>query len=130
MIDLAIAWMRRDPAWRNLLAAYDGAEPVPAPPDEAPAGWVTRLSEVEGIPPQEISRIHGKLIAFGLLEFELAGRSAGVRYRVTRDGRAILRGEPVEKIGEADRAADEPNECRVARAARSSFGSQPATHEL
>lgn len=90
MIELAVAQMSRDSAWRTLLAAYDVAEPRPAHPDGPPEGWVARLREVEGVAAGDLSRIHGKLIAFGFLEFELSGRTEGVRYRLSRQGRAML----------------------------------------
>ncbi|MEX0717860.1 MAG: hypothetical protein WD066_14800 [Planctomycetaceae bacterium] len=109
MIELAAAWMRRDPAGKSLLAAYDEAEPEAAPlatigggphssrvtptPGDAGGGWVPRLRKAEGVSPDDLSRVHGKLIAFGFLEFDLAGRAAGVRYRVSRQGRAVLRGD-------------------------------------
>jgi len=52
--------------------------------------WVSRLREVDGIPADRMAPIHGRLIAQGLLQFQLQGREDGVVYRVTSAGRQML----------------------------------------
>jgi hypothetical protein len=52
--------------------------------------WISRLREVEGVPPDRLAPIHGRLIAHGLLLFQLQGREDGVVYRVTSAGRQRL----------------------------------------
>jgi hypothetical protein len=52
--------------------------------------WVQRLRVVDGILPDRMAPIHGRLIAHGLLQFQLQGRDEGVVYRVTSAGRQKL----------------------------------------
>ena len=52
--------------------------------------WVPRIQEVEGVSGDQLAPIHGRLIAFGLLNFQLQGREEGVVYRLTPDGRKAL----------------------------------------
>lgn len=72
------------PEWRPLLAAYHEAPTSPAQP------WVPRIRELGGAPTEQLSAIHGKLIALGLLKFEIANRADGVHYQVTPLGRQAL----------------------------------------
>lgn len=62
--------------------------------ESAPAGriaiWVTRRNEVPGIPGERMAPIHGRLIAHGLLQFQLQSREEGVLYRLTSSGRNVL----------------------------------------
>lgn len=72
------------PEWRPLLAAYD---------ERHVAGkmeWSPRIAVVEGLAPQLLSAIHGKLIALGMLKFEIGSRADGVHYQVTGLGRQAL----------------------------------------
>jgi hypothetical protein len=93
-----------------VLAAYRAAEqadpePSPAPPAvavestepfaenaeaEPDTGWIPRLRELQGIAAERLAPLHGQLIAHGLLRFNLLGRTAGVGYRVTPEGRQLL----------------------------------------
>ena len=52
--------------------------------------WVRRLRDVDGIPGDRMAPIHGRLIAHGLLQFQLQGQNEGVLYRVTSAGRKSL----------------------------------------
>jgi len=73
-----------NPSWGLLLAAYqqkiasDGLE------------WSPRVAEVEGIAPDQLSAIHGKLIALGMLKFEISSRAAGIQYQITTLARQAL----------------------------------------
>lgn len=114
------ALLADEPAWRAVLAAYERAEralasrPAPAPsllqpssvppsdetipaaepqtpesPRRRPTG-VPRLTSVEGAPDDELSSIHGRLIAAGLLQFDVLSREEGLVYRLTREARLAL----------------------------------------
>lgn len=52
--------------------------------------WISRLREVEGVLHDRLAPTHGRLIAHGLLQFQMQGREDGVVYRVTSAGRQIL----------------------------------------
>lgn len=73
-----------NPTWRLLLAAYEARQST------TESEWLPRHTEVEGVPVEQLSGIHGKLIALGFLKFELGNRTDGVRYRVSPFGRQAL----------------------------------------
>ena len=66
--------------------------------------WAPRLTEVDGVESDELSKIHGRLIAYGLLKCDLADRAAGVVYQLTTEARRAL-----EALA-ASQAEDEPIE--------------------
>ncbi len=73
-----------NPEWRPLLDAYHQkiiAEKL---------DWSPRITIVEGLPPEQLSAIHGKLIALGMLKFEIGNRADGVQYQLTPFGRQAL----------------------------------------
>lgn len=72
------------PEWNPLLQAYWQAQ------QRVEKGWVPRLAAVAEVPGDQLSAIHGRLIAHGLLRFELAGRSEGVEYQLTPLGRQAV----------------------------------------
>jgi hypothetical protein len=75
------------------------AEDTEASSEEALAGrprktiWLPRLSKLDGIKPEELSRTHGGLIAYGLLKCDLADRSTGVVYQLTSVARQVIERE-------------------------------------
>ena len=52
--------------------------------------WVQRITHIATIDRAELSKIHGRLIAYGLLKCDLAGRSDGMVYQLTSSGKTIL----------------------------------------
>lgn len=73
-----------NPEWGLLLAAYH--QKISSESLE----WSPRLAEVPGLPAEQLSSIHGKLIALGLLKFEIGSRALGVHYQLTPLGRQGL----------------------------------------
>jgi len=65
-----------NPAWRLLLQAYQNIRTTEVP-------WIPRITGVEGLEVTELSAIHGKLIALGLLKFDLGTQIEGIRYQPT-----------------------------------------------
>ena len=99
-------------AAQSAAAAETSPEPAAAAPEPAqPAanagqqGWVCRLTQVEGVSETQLSAIHGKLIAFGFLNFELTSRTTGMRYQVAPLGRRVLRWLETDRL-ETDRTSD------------------------
>jgi hypothetical protein len=111
MTDQPLEWLKEQPAGLALLAAYARHEadcprrPRPAesadPPVDAAADsdpefeadashWIPRLTAVENVDPASLPSLHGRLIALGLLKFELFGRTGGMRYRLSTAGRQTL----------------------------------------
>jgi hypothetical protein len=52
--------------------------------------WAPRLTAVDGVEADDLSKIHGRLIAYGLLKCDLADRAAGVVYQLTTEARRAL----------------------------------------
>jgi hypothetical protein len=73
-----------NPEWRPLLEAYQ--QKIVTEKLE----WSPRITEVAGLLPEQLSVIHGKLIALGMLKFEIGSRADGVQYQVTSFGRQAL----------------------------------------
>ncbi len=71
-------------------AVSDGSESHAPPKPRRSQPWVPRLTNVEGVESEELSKIHGRLIAYGLLKCDLADRSAGVVYQLTREARRAI----------------------------------------
>jgi hypothetical protein len=113
--------LAQNPEWSLVLAAYAAAEqllpPTPKRAEATPESetevdddgrWVPRLDDLQGIEAERLPRIHGRLIAEGLLKFNLLGRSAGIGYRLTPAGRQALGlSGQVDSDDQAEGAADE-----------------------
>jgi hypothetical protein len=61
-----------------------------ASPKKRVSRWVQRITQLHGIETAELSKIHGRLIAYDLLKCDLAGRSDGMVYQLTSTGKTIL----------------------------------------
>ncbi|MCH2201481.1 MAG: hypothetical protein MK102_05905 [Fuerstiella sp.] len=53
-------------------------------------GWLERLETIDSADPEQLTQIHGELIALGMLKFEVSNRHTGLRYRVSDRGYAVL----------------------------------------
>ncbi len=111
--------LERDQSWRILLAAYAELQSAETTSDELDASesdgpeqagtsnWVARIDSVPEVKDEHLPRLHGRLIAFGLLKFQLASATTGIEYRVTPKGRQMLSSEPaVETDAETDADTD------------------------
>ncbi len=72
------------------FAGVDNPDAEANPEAEEETGWIPRVRELPGIAAERLAPLHGQLIAHGLLKFNLLGRSQGVGYRVTGEGRDLL----------------------------------------
>lgn len=109
MLDSPIDLVARDPHWRIVLETYRETQRTRREANPEHDSWVPRLREIEGVPGEAMSPIHGRLIAHGLIKFQLAGQGAStmLEYQVTPLGRRAL-GEAVpidESSGEATAAS-------------------------
>ena len=97
MLDLDLAVLDAHPEWRQVLLAYgDDLATVGTADAETSEfiarGFRPRVRAVDGVPADQMARVHGKLIAHGLLQVEIAGRTGGMLYQLTAVGRrACLR---------------------------------------
>ena len=84
MTNLELELFDTHPEWRPLLDAYQ--QKIVTEELE----WSPRMTAVEGLVPEQLSVIHGKLIALGMLKFEIGSRADGVQYQLTSFGRQAL----------------------------------------
>jgi hypothetical protein len=97
-----------NPEWRLLLAAYQ-QKPGAGQPD-----WIPRLEAVDGLTCEQLSAIHGRLIAWGLLLFELGAATEGVRYQLTPLGKqALVPPEKRQFVPEWQQVAEEQDPVAV-----------------
>ncbi len=101
--DFELDQLRRHPEWRATLQAYQDLQTAAREQSPEFDGWIPRVVDLEGIDAKTLPSIHGKLIAFGFLKFDLAGRDAGMRYQLTPQGKQAL----VGKISMDEEPSDE-----------------------
>ena len=58
-------------------------------------GWLQRLEPTDNLDGEQLTQIHGELIALGMLKFELTNRETGLRYRVSERGKSTLERQTV-----------------------------------
>lgn len=97
-----ILQVRRNPHWRATLQLYHDLQQRSREASPDSDGWVARQTDVPGVDPSVLSSIHGKLIAFGMLKFDVGGRDVGVQYQLTTQGRQALVGELVAVADDSD----------------------------
>ena len=59
------------------------------------AGWLDRILDIQEIEKTTLTSIHGFLIAQGLIRFEFNGRSVGLQYQISTQGREAMARESV-----------------------------------
>jgi hypothetical protein len=105
MVDIELEQLRRNPSWKATLQAYGDAQAVARAGSGEFDGWVPRLMLVPDVETAKLSQIHGRLIAFGFLKFDLTHREQGMRYQLTPLGkRAIGEADPAEAAELAESA--------------------------
>ena len=83
----------------ETVAASEGsAKEKDGEAEDSSTGWVSRIGQLEGIDPSQMSTLHGRVIALGYLKFQLIDRQVGLRYRLTPAGKQIVKAEPAEKV--------------------------------
>ena len=96
MLDFELIEMDRQGDWRAVLSAYRAAAIDARERELESDGWIGRFYTLDGFEPGQLARMHGRLIAVGLLKFHLAERDAGLLYQLTPEGRRMLEGTPPE----------------------------------
>lgn len=103
MLDLDFDVLNAHPNWRQVLLAYREIFDLTVTDDRETSelmaqGFRPRLKSIDGIETAQLPRIHGQLIAHGLMQVEIAGRTGGMLYQLTTLGRqACLRLAKVEE---------------------------------
>jgi hypothetical protein len=112
MIDFELEELRQNEWWLVVLRAYQASRTPRKAEEEAVDNWLERVRDVAGVDRADLSRIHGKLIALGLLKFQLEGRMCGVRYQLSASGKRLLSSPAV-----VDRSAEPTTDDGPQRAA-------------
>jgi len=108
MIDFELDELRQNDWWLEVLRAYQPVRTPRKADEEAVDSWLERVRDVDGVDRAELSRIHGKLIALGLLKFQLEGRTCGVRYQLSASGKHLLSGRAVVDLSTEPTTEDGP----------------------
>lgn len=58
-------------------------------------GWLDRLESTDDFDSEQLTQIHGQLIALGMLKFKFSNRQTGLLYRVSDRGYAALQRQVV-----------------------------------
>lgn len=90
MIDFELEQMIENPEWCRVLNHYSQLQLQAKAQNPEFDGWIVRQNGVAGVVVEHLPRIHGKLIAFDLLKFQISGRDSGVFYQLTREGDKML----------------------------------------
>lgn len=96
MNEIELDQLRRHPTWRAALRYYWERQTQARESQENFDGWVPRAAEVPHVDAPVLSTVHGRLIAFGFLKFDLSNRDLGMRYQLTPLGRQAIGAEPTE----------------------------------
>ena len=103
-----------DDASLLVLRSYAESAAAARQADEEFSGWTNRLMTVEGIESASLTQIHGQLIAFGCLKFEMSNRDVGMQYQLSQMARSILAGANRGSAeGEEDDREEEAHEDSV-----------------
>ncbi len=93
MIDFELQEVQCEPELLHVLDAYHRQQLMCADSTaegEEEVEWFPRIDSIDQVPSEQLPRLHGKLIALGLLKFQLAGRTSGVHYQMSRTGKQVL----------------------------------------
>lgn len=99
-------FLRRHPEWLATLQAYWDAHLQCKQQVAEFDGWLARLTSIPDVPSETLSGIHGKLIAFGYLKFELTPKDTILRYQLTPLGRTAVTGETSPEASESGSDAE------------------------
>ena len=78
------------PQQQQLLHAYHAQAASLKVTDQEFNGWLERIDQLNGVEVDELTTLHGQLIASGLLKFEISGRSVGLKYQLSQQGKKAL----------------------------------------
>ena len=115
MDEIELEQLRRHPKWYAVLEVYQQLSLQNRGLTPNFDGWTSRISDVLEIPNTELPGIHGKLIAYGFLKFDLAGRDGGIRYQLTPLGKQGINGSAVSDSDDESPERDLQEELTTSR---------------
>lgn len=104
MHDFELDQLRRNPTWAATLRYYWELQTQGRAESADFDGWVPRVMSVPEVAQEKLSSVHGRLIAFGFLKFDLSNRDIGMRYQLTSLAKQALGHE--EALPEAAELAE------------------------
>jgi len=112
MIDLRyeLEQLDENPEWLTVLETYDRLIDASKKENPDSEGWIPRLREFDDVENEDLSHIHGSLIAHGFLRFQIADRTSGMEYRLSQLGKQALAQGIVESDVEANVESADQNE--------------------
>lgn len=128
MIATELQTLAENPEWGILLESYQSGISAAKQADAEFNGWLPRLRQIEGIEGESLSSIHGKLIAYGFLKFQLADRTMGICYQLSALGKKAL-STPLSQLGIADEDDNETEDSEADSAAETEAVAQVALSE-
>lgn len=85
---------------QQLLHAYQAQATSLKVTSEEFDGWLERIDQLSGVEVDELTALHGQLIASGMLKFEISGRSIGLKYQLSQQGKKALEVEAIDQDDE------------------------------
>jgi hypothetical protein len=86
MIDNALEELADVPHWQPLLSAYRERQLAERAANPEHEGWIPRIRSLIETDGEQLSQLHGRLIAVGLLKFELGDITSGMSYQLSSLG--------------------------------------------
>lgn len=85
---------------QQLLHAYQAQAASLKVTHEEFDGWLERVDQLSGVEVDQLTALHGQLIASGMLKFEISGRSIGLKYQLSQQGKKALEVDAVTEDDE------------------------------
>ena len=73
-----------------ILQSYAGRTLAAKAASNEHDGWLDRLESTDDFDSEQLTQIHGQLIALGMLKFKFTDRQTGLLYRVSDRGNVAL----------------------------------------
>jgi hypothetical protein len=86
MVDIALEELADVLHWQPLLAAYRERQLAERAANPEHEGWIPRIRSLTDTDGEQLSQLHGRLIAVGLLKFELGDITSGMSYQLSSLG--------------------------------------------
>ncbi len=84
----------------QVLQAYQSRMAVAKKTRDEFDGWLERINSLTDVSAEELTQIHGQLIAGGHLKFEIGSSNIGLRYQISPKGRQAL--DRAEQPGDSE----------------------------
>ncbi len=73
-------------------------------------GWLERINQLPNLSGEDLTTLHGQLIAGGYLKFEIGSSSVGLRYQISPKGKSALERRRFEELDSDEAEKDTTSE--------------------